>query len=268
MDYAVKRNGRPNLANPKSDAMSGSLLGPSFSDEEIATFLKENEYPFSHYDQTELYEKVAHHLANGAVVGWFQGRMEFGPRALGARSILGDARNHEMQRTMNLKIKYRESFRPFAPAVLAEDARMYFDIREKSPYMLMVAPVTDSIKSEESRQAGGPERDFGSINKIRSQLPAVTHVDLSARVQTVTEESNEPLTHLLRSFKKLTGCSVLVNTSFNVRGEPIVCKPKEAYACFMRTKMDVLVLGNFVLERSTQPKFFEAVDWRTEIPLD
>ncbi|EIK71936.1 carbamoyltransferase, CmcH/NodU family [Pseudomonas synxantha BG33R] len=268
LDFAVKHSGRPHLEGGKSDAMSGSLLGPGFGDEEIARFLLENHYPFTRYDDAGLYDQVASRLAEGAVVGWFQGRMEFGPRALGARSILGDARNPEMQRTMNLKIKYRESFRPFAPAVLAEDAGNYFDICEKSPYMLMVAPVTDSIKSQQSRQEGGPERGLGSINNIRSQLPAVTHVDLSARVQTVTEENNAPFTYLLRSFKERTGCSVLVNTSFNVRGEPIVCKPEEAYACFMRTEMDVLVLGRYVLERPGQPAFVEAVDWRSEIPLD
>lgn len=268
MDYSVKHTGRPHLTGSKTDAMSGSLLGPGFGDEEIEAFLRENNYPYTRYDDAQLYDQVASRLADGAVVGWFQGRMEFGPRALGARSILGDARNPEMQRTMNLKIKYRESFRPFAPAVLAEDAKTYFDICESSPYMLMVAPVTDSIKSETSLKEGGPARGLGSINNIRSQLPAVTHVDLSARVQTVTEENNAPFTHLLRSFKARTGCSVLVNTSFNVRGEPIVCKPQEAYACFMRTEMDVLVLGRFVLERPGQPAFVEEVDWRSEIPLD
>ncbi|WP_122454896.1 carbamoyltransferase family protein [Pseudomonas viridiflava] len=268
LDHAVKHCDRPHLASGKSDAMSGSLLGPGFDDDEIAAFLLENQYPFIRYDDSELYDHVASRLADGAVVGWFQGRMEFGPRALGARSILGDARNPQMQRTMNLKIKYRESFRPFAPAVLAEDARNYFDIREKSPYMLMVAPVSDAIKTPQSSQLGSPEHGLGSINNIRSKLPAVTHVDLSARVQTVTEENNAPFTYLLRSFKQLTGCSVLVNTSFNVRGEPIVCKPAEAYACFMRTEMDVLVLGRFVLERPGQPEFAEAVDWRSRIPLD
>jgi carbamoyltransferase len=268
LDYAVKRSGRPHLASSKPDAMSGSLLGPGFDDEEIAAFLQENQYPFVRYDDARLYDYVAQLLADGAVVGWFQGRMEFGPRALGARSILGDARNPEMQRTMNLKIKYRESFRPFAPAVLAEDAGTYFDICEKSPYMLMVAPVSDSIKAPQSLQADGPQRGLGSINTVRSQLPAVTHVDLSARVQTVTEENNAPFTYLLRSFKARTGCSVLVNTSFNVRGEPIVCTPAEAYACFMRTEMDVLVLGRFVLQRAAQPMFTEALDWRSQIPLD
>ncbi|MBU4633057.1 carbamoyltransferase family protein [Pseudomonas chlororaphis] len=268
MDYSVKRTGRPHLGSKKLDAMSGSLLGPGFGDEEIQAFLDANQYPYQRFEGAELYDETARHLADGAVVGWFQGRMEFGPRALGARSILGDPRNPEMQRTMNLKIKYRESFRPFAPAVLDEDAQVYFDICEKSPYMLMVSQVTDSIKTAESLQPGGPERGLGSINSIRSQLPAVTHVDLSARVQTVTEENNAPFTHLLRSFKKRTGCSVLVNTSFNVRGEPIVCKPEEAYACFMRTEMDVLVLGSFILERTAQPEFVEEVDWRNEIPLD
>lgn len=267
MDCSVKRTGRPHLGGKKVDAMSGSLLGPGFSDEEIESFLVAHDYPYRRLEDAELYDETARLLADGAVVGWFQGRMEFGPRALGARSILGDARNAEMQRTMNLKIKYRESFRPFAPAVLLEDAPGYFDIREESPYMLVVSQVAESIRREGS-PPGGAGRGLGSIGSIRSTLPAVTHVDLSARVQTVTEENNAPFSHLLRSFKKRTGCSVLVNTSFNVRGEPIVCRPQEAYACFMRTQMDALVLGRFVLERSAQPRFLETLDWRDEIPLD
>ncbi|MEM5330742.1 carbamoyltransferase [Paraburkholderia sp. JHI2823] len=268
MDLAVRLDGRPHLDASGSDAMRGALLGPSFSDDEIAAFLDANRYCYKSFEGDALYDEVATHIADGAVVGWFQGRMEFGPRALGARSILGDPRDREMQRKMNLKIKYRESFRPFAPAVLLEDVRRYFDSREESPYMLIVSQIADAIKTDLTRGPGDHCRDLGSINDVRSTLPAITHVDLSARVQTVTAQNNAPFTKLLRAFKRRTGCSVLVNTSFNVRGEPIVCKPEEAYACFMRTQMDVLVLGSHVLVRSEQPVFQEATDWRVEIPLD
>ncbi|RYE65326.1 MAG: hypothetical protein EOO81_12840, partial [Oxalobacteraceae bacterium] len=190
--------------------------------------------------------------------------MEFGPRALGARSIIGDPRNPKMQRTMNLKIKFRESFRPFAPAVLKEDANHYFELYDDSPYMLMVAPVREQLRTTTSDDSAGLTR----INEIRSTLPAITHVDYSARVQTVSHESNLPFALLLESFKRQTGCAVLVNTSFNVRGEPIVCTPQQAYACFMRTHIDVLVLGPFVLHRTVQPAFHEESDWREAIPLD
>jgi carbamoyltransferase len=266
LDIAVSREGRKRFSH-NTDAMQGSLLGPSYSDPEIRKFLEENRYPFECFETNVLYETVAEQLASSAVVGWFQGRMEFGPRALGARSILGDPRDSQMQKKMNLKIKFRESFRPFAPAVLLEDALNYFDIEQESPYMLLVSQVANQIRSE-AVVDGTINTGLGSINEIRSKLPAITHVDLSARVQTVTEETNLPFTRLLRSFKEKTGCSVLVNTSFNVRGEPIVCTPAQAYACFMRTEIDILVLGSFVLKRTNQPTFKEAVDWRTQIPLD
>jgi carbamoyltransferase len=191
--------------------------------------------------------------------------MEFGPRALGARSILGDPRDPQMQRKMNLKIKFRESFRPFAPAVLEEEVKNYFDIDQHSPYMLIVAPVTQNIRLDGAEKFPST---LNSLNEMRSQLPAVTHVDFSARIQTVSEAGNEPFAKLLKSFKKRTGCSVLVNTSFNVRGEPIVCTLAEAYACFMRTEMDVLVLGTYILKREDQPEFQEQMDWREAIPLD
>lgn len=267
LDVAVPDAGRPHLG-ARRDGMNGALLGPEFTDEQIREFLGAGGYAFTEYSEEETYAVTAEHLANGAVVGWFQGRMEYGPRALGARSILGDPRNTEMQKTMNLKIKFRESFRPFAPAVLKEDAGKYFDIEIDSPYMLMVAEVSDAIKAETSLSPEGPRRSLGSINEIRSELPAITHVDLSARVQTVDEERNPRFVKLLRRFKEKTGCSVVVNTSFNVRGEPIVCTPQEAYTCFMRTGMDVLVLGRFVLRKEDQPEFVEAVDWREQIPLD
>lgn len=267
LDVAVAQEGRKHLTR-RADAMQGSLLGPSYSNSEIRKFLEENHYPFEYYEADALYEKVAEYLANGAVVGWFQGRMEFGPRALGSRSILGDPRAAQMQRKMNLKIKFRESFRPFAPSVLLEDAPHFFDIKQESPYMLLVSQVADRIKSEAVRVASAANTGLGSINEIRSELPAITHVDLSARVQTVTEEANLPFARLLKSFKNKTGCPVLVNTSFNVRGEPIVCTPAQAYACFMRTEIDILVLGSFVLKRTNQPVFKEEVDWRTQITLD
>ncbi len=281
LTVAVPRSGRPHLAGPagsaastggqggtRRDGMSGSLLGPEFSDAEIEEFLTSHGYPHTRYPDEQLYAETAAELAAGSVVGWFQGRMEYGPRALGARSILGDPRNPEMQRTMNLKIKFRESFRPFAPAVLAEDAGKYFDIRGDSPYMLMVCEISEAIRAGAALTEAGPRRSLGSINEVRSQLPAITHVDLSARVQTVDSDRNAPLTELLRAFKEATGCSVLVNTSFNVRGEPIVRSPQEAYACFMRTGIDVLVLGRYLLRKADQPPFVEAVDWRSQIPLD
>ncbi|MGA9377724.1 MAG: carbamoyltransferase [Phormidium sp.] len=267
LDVAVAQEGRKYFTGG-SDAMQGSLLGPSYSDSEIRKFLEENHYPFEYYEADALSENVAEYLANGAVVGWFQGRMEFGPRALGSRSIIGDPRDPDMQRKMNLKIKFRESFRPFAPVVLLEDAPHFFDIQQESPYMLFVFYVADRIKSEAVRVLGRGNTSLGSINEIRSELPAITHVDLSARVQTVTEETNLPLTRLLRNFKKKTGCPVLINTSFNVRGEPIVCTIAQAYTCFMRTEIDILVLGSFVLKRTNQPVLMEEVDWRTQIPLD
>ncbi|WP_371617709.1 carbamoyltransferase [Streptomyces sp. NBC_00454] len=267
LDHSVEKHGRPHLSGG-TDGMSGALLGPGFSDEEIEQFLTSNGYAFQSYAQEKLYDEVASHLAEGAVVGWFQGRMEFGPRSLGARSIIGDPRDREMQKRMNLKIKFRESFRPFAPAVLAEDAQDYFGLVGDSPYMLVVAEVADRIKTAAALKPGGPSRGLGSINETRSELPSITHVDLSARVQTVTEHDNAPFARLLRAFKAATDCPVLVNTSFNVRGEPIVHTPEDAYRCFMRTGMDVLVLGGHVLHKDDQPPFVEANDWRDEIPLD
>jgi carbamoyltransferase len=271
LDAAVASAGRPHLGTGR-DAMSGSLLGPEFSDDEIRRFLTDNGYAFTELARDpesagNLYAATAGHLAAGAVVGWFQGRMEFGPRALGARSILGDPRRADMQRIMNLKIKFRESFRPFAPAVLREDAGKYFDIRMHSPYMLMVSNVSDAVVNAGARPADA-SRGLGSINEVRSELPAVTHVDLSARIQSVDGADNAPFAQLLRAFRDQTQCSVLVNTSFNVRGEPIVRTPQEAYLCFMRTGIDVLVLGRFLLRKQDQPEFSEAVDWRTQLPLD
>jgi carbamoyltransferase len=201
------------------------------------------------------------------VVGWFNGRMEFGPRSLGARSILGDARSTKMQSVMNLKIKYRESFRPFAPSVLRERVADYFDLDVDSPYMMLVAPV------RKDRRLAPPDNEqklwgIDLLNVPKSDIPAVTHVDYSARIQTVHEQTNPRYHRLIREFEKLTGCAVLVNTSFNVRGEPIVCTPEDAYRCFMRTEMETLVLGDFVLDKAQQPKRAQDQTWKREFALD
>ncbi|MEU7279814.1 carbamoyltransferase [Streptomyces sp. NPDC045431] len=262
---AMERGVRRDHPRTGRDAMSGSLLGPAYDDDEIAAYLESRGIPHRRLDSASLAEQVADGLAQGKIVGWFQGRMEFGPRALGARSIIGDPRNPDMQSAMNLKIKFRESFRPFAPAVLAEDAKDYFDLPQESPYMLVVSQVAAAQRLE-AQEHGASGLDLLKVQ--RSTIPAVTHVDYSARVQTVTEHSNPPYHRLLTAFKSLTGCPVLVNTSFNVRGEPIVNSPHEAYTCFMRTNIDMLALGNFLLEKHEQPAWTETSDWREEIPLD
>ena len=249
------------------DGMQGSFLGPSYSDAEIEQFLHQIEAPYTRLCDEELYPRVAEALASEKVVGWFQGRIEFGPRALGARSILGDARSPTMQSVMNLKIKYRESFRPFAPSVLRERVADYFALDVDSPYMLLVAPVLESrriVLSEEQQRLWGIEL----LNVPRSDIPAVTHVDYSARIQTVHPQTNPRYYRLLKTFEAMTGCGVLVNTSFNVRGEPIVCSPEDAYRCFMRTEIDVLVLGNYVLDKIEQKPLISDSDWRKEFALD
>ena len=231
---------QPRITNGK-DAMQGSYLGPSFSLAEIEKYLQDIRAVSHYYKDADLFAQVAEILAKGNVVGWFQGRMEFGPRALGDRSIIGDPRNPKMQSVMNLKIKYRESFRPFAPSVLAEKVGDYFELDRPSPYMLLVAQVKENLRltmTEQETQLFGIEK----LNIPRSTLPAITHVDYSARIQTVQSETNPRYYQLLQAFEQLTGCGVLVNTSFNVRGEPIVCTPEDAYRCFMRTEMDYLVL--------------------------
>ncbi|WP_432925927.1 carbamoyltransferase family protein [Microbispora sp. CA-135349] len=262
---AMERGASRDHLGTGRDAMSGSLLGPAYDDDEIAAYLAANGIPHRRLDDEELVKQVAAGLADGKIVGWFQGRMEFGPRALGARSILGDPRDPAMQSAMNLKIKFRESFRPFAPAVLAEDAKDYFDLRQESPYMLLVARVA-AAQQLEAPESG--VRGLDLLRVRRSTIPAVTHVDYSARVQTVDEHSNPRYHHLLGAFKARTGCPVLVNTSFNVRGEPIVRTPHDAYTCFMRTNIDMLALGGFLLDKSEQPAWTEKSDWREEIPLD
>ncbi|MFD8782865.1 carbamoyltransferase [Kitasatospora sp. NPDC059599] len=247
------------------DAMSGSLLGPAFDDTRIGEYLRSHGIAHRRLDPAVLAEEVAAALAGGKVVGWFQGRMEFGPRALGARSILGDPRDPAMQSAMNLKIKFRESFRPFAPSVLATDVEDYFDLRQESPYMLVVAPVAAARRLPVT-ETGASGIDLLRVR--RSTIPAVTHVDCSARVQTVTPEGNPAYHRLLSAFKARTGCPVLVNTSFNVRGEPIVNSPHDAYTCFMRTDIDLLAMGSFLLHKDEQPPWSEEGDWRADIPLD
>ena len=247
--------------------MKGTYLGCNFSNKEIINYLKHINAPFETYQDDELFEKIALQLEQGKVIGWFNGPMEFGPRALGARSILGDPRNKEMQSVMNLKIKYRESFRPFAPSVLEEDVASQFEMKNKSPYMLLVSPVKKELCNditEEQKKLFGIDK----LNISRSTLPAITHVDYSARVQTVNKETNPRYYNLIKSFKKLTNCPLIVNTSFNVRGEPIVCTPQDAYRCFMRTEMDILVLQNQFLHKNTQPKTEKDETWKQEFELD
>ena len=248
--YKIANNSRSTTTS--GDGMRGAYLGPEFSSGEIGEYLSARQYPFETVaDPAERSRKIAKLLSEGNVVGVFHGRMEFGPRALGNRSILGDARSPEMQSVMNLKIKYRESFRPFAPAVLEERAKEYFDLDVPSPYMLMVSPVQERVRTV---GAGHGSRDIRTeVNRVRSSIPAVTHVDFSARIQTVSRDTNAFFHDILTSFAELTGCPVLVNTSFNIRGEPIVCTPEDAYRCFMNTEMDYLVLGDHLLDKQQQP---------------
>jgi carbamoyltransferase len=262
--YAVWHihQGQPRVERHTScDAMSGSYLGPEFSSKQIVQTLDRYHAQARHYGNfAALAYDVAARLDAGEVGGWFQGRMEFGPRALGNRSIIGDPRNPEMQKRLNVKIKFREGFRPFAPSVLEEDAAEYFELDRQSPYMLLVTPV------RKDRQQPLPpdyaERPmYDRLYLVRSDLPAITHVDYSARIQTVSRATNPRYWTLIDAFKQLTGCAVLVNTSFNVRGEPIVCTPDEAYRCFMRTEMDFLVMGDYVFDKKEQPAFDDR-EWK------
>ena len=260
------------LNNPRqtdgiNDFQKGSYLGPEYSDEDILKFLKTNNIPHKKISDDEIITNTAKLLADEKVIGWFQGRMEFGPRALGSRSIIGDARSSKMQSVMNLKIKFRESFRPFAPSVLMEHLSDYFELDKPSPYMLLVANVLKNRRKEMTEQE---KKLFGidKLNIIRSDIPAITHIDYSARIQTVHKETNPKYHRLIEEFYKLTNYAVIINTSFNVRGEPIVCSPEDAYKCFMRTDMDFLVMGNFIIDKTVQPEFKEDKDWRKEFQLD
>ncbi|MCB0325275.1 MAG: hypothetical protein KDD69_16950, partial [Bdellovibrionales bacterium] len=258
---------KPRSVQTSRDAQRGSYLGPAYSTDEIENWLREKGYRYQRFDNGGAPEAAAEALAEGKVVGWFSGGMEFGPRALGARSIIGDPRDPKMQSVMNLKIKYRESFRPFAPSCLKEELATYFELEEDSPYMLLVAPV----REERRKPMSSAQQSLFGIEKLnvpRSDIPAVTHVDYSARVQTV-ERSVAPKYHaLIDGFRRRTGYGVVINTSFNVRGEPIVCTPEDAYRCFMRTEMDVLVLEDCLLRKEEQPVLEQDGDWQTEYELD
>jgi carbamoyltransferase len=249
------------------DAQKGSYLGPEFSDDDIRRYLHEKKVPFEELSSDELPERTARLIASEYVIGWFQGRMEFGPRAMGSRSIIGDARSPIMQEKMNLKIKFRESFRPFAPSVLAEKAQDYFEIDCESPYML----VAVKVKEKRRRTVPSGERHLGGIERVkelRSDIPAVTHLDYSARIQTVHKETNPLFHEVLSRLDKDHGCAVVINTSFNVRGEPIVCTPEDAYRSFMRTGMDYLIMGNCLLDKTMQKPFEQGADWRKESEPD
>jgi carbamoyltransferase len=251
-----------------SDTMQGAFLGPEYSDKESLQSFMKHKAVFKKIDAfPDLCEKVARLLDNGNVVGWFQGRMEYGPRALGNRSILGDARNVEMQKKLNLKIKYREGFRPFAPSVLIENMQEYFDLAVPSPYMLLIADV------RKERRKVLPENYhemdlWQKLYYLRSDIQSVTHLDFSARVQTVHKETNPRYWHLINTFREKTGYGIIVNTSFNVRGEPIVCTPEDAYKCFMRTEMDYLVVNNFILTKTEQPDWQNREKWMEKFKLD
>ena len=258
---------KPREADNTSDSMKGAYLGPEFGQDSIESFLKKNEYPYQILTDGDLPAKISDLLGNQKVIGWFDGRMEFGPRALGSRSIIGDARSPDMQKVMNLKIKFRESFRPFAPSVRAENITDYFDVDRESPYMLLVA----NVKEDKQTQMSDKEKSYFGLEKlnvVRSEIPAVTHVDYTARIQSVNGKTNPRYHSVLTNFYEKHGCPVIVNTSFNVRGEPIVCTPQDAYLCFMRTKMDYLVLGNCLLDKTEQAPLDGDSDWQKEFELD
>lgn len=263
--YQYLENSR--IGDSEKDFQQGSYLGPEFKNGYIKDYLEKNKIPYSVLKDEQVPEKISDLIAEQKVIGWFQGRMEFGPRALGSRSILGDARSSKMQEVMNLKIKFRESFRPFAPSVIKEKVSDFFEIDRESPYMLLVAPVKNEIRREMSKE----EQKLFGFNKlkvVRSTIPAVTHVDYSARLQTINKGDN-PLYHqLIAKFGEKYGCPVIINTSFNVRGEPIVCTPEDAYLCFMRTDMDYLLLGNFLLNKKEQEPLKKDIDWQKEFELD
>ena len=259
--------GNERNADGKNDFMKGAYLGPEFSNDEIQKYLDEKGFSYQKLKDEDLPERIADLIADQKVIGWFQGRMEFGPRALGGRTIIGDSRSPKTQKTINLKIKYRESFRPFAPSVREENISEYFDIDRPSPYMLLVANVQ---KNKQLKMTKEQEGYFGlkKLNIVRSLIPAVTHVDFSARIQSVSRQTNPRYHDMLSKFNEKYSCAVVVNTSFNVRGEPIVCTPKDAYLCFMRTEMDYLILNNFLLKKSDQKLLENDSEWISEFVLD
>jgi carbamoyltransferase len=258
---------RPRKVTPGKDSMKGAYLGPSFTPDEIEAFLKKTGASYERLDRATMLERVSQQIADEKIIGWFNGRMEFGPRSLGCRSIIGDARSPRMQAQMNIKIKFREGFRPFAPSVLEDYVSEYFEMDCESPYMLLVAPVKKE-RQIPMPQGGNKVWGIEQLNLLRSDIPAITHIDYSARVQTVSRETNPDYYDLIDAFRELTGCAVVVNTSFNVRGEPIVCSPEDAYRCFMRTHIDSLVLGPFLLEKASQTEWKEDAEWQNEFQLD
>jgi len=259
--------GNKRAADEKNDKQKASLLGPSYGDDSIEEFLKKEGAPYKRLSYAELPDRVAELISNGNVIGWFQGRLEFGPRALGARSIIGDPRNPGMQSKMNLKVKYRESFRPFAPTVLRERAGEWFELDRESPYMLLVAPVKND-KRIAATQEDAAREGFDKLKSRRSLIPAVTHVDYSARIQTIAREDHPLYYDMINSFYQKTGCPVIINTSFNVRGEPLVCTPQDAFKCFMRTEMDYLAMGCFLLDKKEQKAPERDVKWQEAFELD
>ncbi|MDJ0819830.1 MAG: carbamoyltransferase [Desulfobacterales bacterium] len=252
--------------NTGHDTQQGSYLGPSFSAQTVEDFLSTNNYVYHHLDSEKRARTIAELISEGKIIGHMSGRMEFGPRALGARSIIGDARRQDTQTVMNLKIKYRESFRPFAPSVLEEKASEYFETDRPSPYMLLVSNVREERRLPQPSKDGLPM--MKRLKVKRSDIPAITHLDYSARLQTVNKKDKPDYHEIITEFEKLTGCAVIVNTSFNVRGEPIICTPEDAYRCFMRTEMDVLVIEDFIIFKEEQPTWKEEGDWRSELELD
>lgn len=259
--------GNKRVSDDENDVQKGSYLGPEFGDSEVLEYLENNNIPYTQLTEESVPETIAELIFDQKVIGFFQGKMEFGPRALGGRSIIGDARSPKMQEIMNLKIKFRESFRPFAPSVLADRASEYFQIDVESPYMLLVAPLGTDVR----RQMSEEEQDLSGLDKrrvVRSSIPAITHVDYSARIQTVNPKTNPIYYNTIAQFAEKSGCPVIINTSFNVRGEPIVCTPEDAYRCFMRTNMDCLIMGNFLLDKRDQEPLENDIDWHSEFELD
>jgi carbamoyltransferase len=260
--------GKERVTDGKKDHQRASLLGPDYSDYVIGQFLKKESIPYRKLSPDEIAPAVADLIIQGNVIGWFQGKLEFGPRALGGRSIIGDARSPEMQSRMNLKIKYRESFRPFAPTVLSEEVADWFDLHAESPYMLLVAPVSDSKRIVDQTEKKENASGFEKLKITRSLIPAVTHVDYSARIQSVKRADHQLYYDMIKSFFDKTGCPVIINTSFNVRGEPLVCSPEDAFKCFMRTEMDYLIMGPYLLDKKQQKSLKKDINWKEVFELD
>jgi carbamoyltransferase len=256
--------GKDRYSDGAHDRQKASFLGPAYDDGYIENFLNKEGIPYSRLSQQEIADTVSSLVAGGSVIGWFQGQLEFGPRSLGARSIIADARSPEMQSKMNLKIKYRESFRPFAPTVLKERVSEWFELDKESPYMLLVAPVKEARRRAVTSQGRG----FEKLKVLRSEIPAVTHVDDSARVQTIKREDHPLYYDMINAFYRKTGCPIIINTSFNVRGEPLVCSPEDAFKCFMRTEMDYLSMGSFLLDKKQQRPLKKDIRWQEVFELD